>query len=570
MDDAHQAVLLELEARKRATQEFLTFIVYTKRDFVINWHHQVLAEKLQEFAEGRIKKMMVFLQPQVGKSEMSTRRLPSYILGRNPDKRIAICAYNQTFASKFNRDIQRIIDDQPYKNVFPFTVLNGKNVVSNAHGNYLRNSEEFELVGRRGSLKSVGVGGGLTGNPVDIGIIDDPIKGAEEANSHTYRDKIWDWYEMDFLTRLHNDSQQLITLTRWHEDDLAGRIMKKESDWEILIFPAIREDKLNKLDPREIGEVLWPQRHNLERMRQVEKSNPPVWSSLYQQRPHFSVEDKRFAWAFSEEKHVGRCQWNPRENTYLSFDFNHDPISCTVFQHNKDRRLIHVLRCIKLEESNIKALLKEIQRLYPYAVFVVTGDATGKNTNAMVEDKLNYYKIIEQTLNLNRAAMKQPLGNPRIEFNRVLLNVLLQNYNWVIDEKEAAGVIFDMKWVKVLPDGSIDKTDRKDPTKQADALDTVRYYCNTFFKDYLKAADSLVDTAERAAVPPIEIAKKQAIEAISAGRPVVCSAEHYMQGIRAAIVTQAHIWLEEKNLAFSSLAITEVNRLDKLFQLLKQ
>lgn len=557
--------MMELAARQMASKDFLLFILYTKKNFIINWHHQVLADKLQEFAEGKVKKLMIFLQPQVGKSEMSTRRLPAFILGQDPDKRIAVCAYNQTFASKFNRDIQRIIDDQPYRSIFPDTILNGKKVPSSDHGSYARNAEEFEVVGRRGFLKTVGVNGPLTGTSVDIGIIDDPIKGSEQAFSFTYRESLWDWYESVFLTRMHNNSQQLITLTRWHEDDLAGRIMKRETDWEVLRFPAIKEDYLNPLDSREIGEALWPERHSLERMREVEKNNPLVWSSLYQQRPHFSVEDSRFAWAFSEEKHVGRCQWDPRHVTYLSFDFNHDPISCTAFQHFPERRLIHVLRCIKLHESNIKSLLAEVRKFYPNAVFIVTGDATGKNTNAMVEDKLNYYRIILQQLNLSRAALKVPGVNPRVEANRVLLNALLQNYNWVIDEKNAAGVIFDLKWVKVLPDGSIDKTSRKDPTKQADALDTVRYFCNTLFSSYLKAHDSLTDSEERAKVPEAYIASERAITAIRMGKPVVCSAAHYIEVVKNHIVNQAQAWLQEKNVALAKQALAEINRLDKLY-----
>jgi hypothetical protein len=169
-----------------------------------------------------------------------------------------VCAYNQTFASKFNRDIQRIIDNPLYKNIFPATRLNDND-------GYVGNSEEFEIVGNTGSLKTVGVNGALTGNPIDIGIIDDPIKDANEAYSSTFRKRVWDWYTTVFQSRLHNSSQQLITLTRWHEDDLAGRILRSETDWEVLIFPAIKEDFLNPLDTREIGEALWPERHSLKK-----------------------------------------------------------------------------------------------------------------------------------------------------------------------------------------------------------------------------------------------------------------------------------------------------------------
>lgn len=380
-----QAAYYELTARKKAANHYLLFVKYTKRNFIINWHHKVLAEQLQLFAEGQIKKLMVFLPPQVGKSEMSTRRLPAFLLGKYPNKRIAVCAYNQTFASKFNRDIQRIMEDPSYKNVFPKTRLNDNN-------GYTKNSEEFEIVNHKGSLKTVGIGGALTGSTVDIGIIDDPIKDAMEAYSHTFRERVWEWYNSVFTTRLHNQSQQLITLTRWHEDDLAGRIMKQEKDWEIIILPAIKEDYTNDLDQREIGQAIWPERHSLERMLEIKKKNPLIFSSLYQQRPYFNEEEGRFAFAFSREKHVGKCFWNPTKPTYLSFDFNRNPICCSVIQWHDET--IFIPRCIKLKNSNIYSLCDLIKTLYPNALFIVTGDATGKSSIAMVEDNINYYIII--------------------------------------------------------------------------------------------------------------------------------------------------------------------------------
>jgi hypothetical protein len=106
---------------------------------------------------------MVFMPPQHGKSEMCSRRMPAKILGDNPNKRVAVCAYNHTFASKFNRDIQRIITSSEYKELYPETTLNERNVRSDASGSWLRNNDEFEIVGKKGSLISVGIGGGLTG-----------------------------------------------------------------------------------------------------------------------------------------------------------------------------------------------------------------------------------------------------------------------------------------------------------------------------------------------------------------------------------------------------------------------
>ena len=147
---------------------------------------------LQAFAEGRIKRLIVTMPPQHGKSQGSTRLLPAYLLGRNPDLRVAVASYSDTFAKKFNRDIQRIIDQPSYAAIFPDTALNGSNVVTVSQS-YLRNSSEFEIVNHRGSLKAVGSGGGLNCNPLDIMIMDDLYNDSDEGNSQPIHDEAWEW-----------------------------------------------------------------------------------------------------------------------------------------------------------------------------------------------------------------------------------------------------------------------------------------------------------------------------------------------------------------------------------------
>ena len=268
-----------------AKTDYLTFIKYTFPKFIINWHHRSISDILQQFADGNIKKLMLFCPPQVGKTQMSTRHLSAFLMGQNPDRKIAVCAYNASLARSFNRDIQRIIDDPLYANVFPETKLNTKNIATDAKGSALRNSEIFQPVGYQGYVKTVGLGGPLTSYTVDVGIIDDPIKDAQEAYSAVYRERAYDWYDKVFRTRLHNDSQQLMTLTRWHHDDLAGRILSQEDDWVVIKFPAIKEDDDNPYDKRTYGEALWPERHSLETMLKIKKQNPMTFASMYQQRP---------------------------------------------------------------------------------------------------------------------------------------------------------------------------------------------------------------------------------------------------------------------------------------------
>lgn len=268
-----------------ARRRLIDFTKYIFPQYISNWHHDIYSSKLDDFAAGRIKKLMVFMPPQHGKSELCSRRLPAKMLGDNPDLRIALVSYNHTFATKFNRDVQRIIESEQYKKLYPKTMLNIRNIKT-VVGTWLRNSDEFEIVGKRGGLVSVGTGGGLTGRAVDVLIIDDPYKDHKDAWSPTIRRNVQDWYDTVANTRLHNDSQQLITLTRWHPEDLAGTLLKREPDkWEVVIFPAIKVDNSNIYDPRKIGEALWEDRHSLERLLAVRKNNTHIFESLYQQNP---------------------------------------------------------------------------------------------------------------------------------------------------------------------------------------------------------------------------------------------------------------------------------------------
>lgn len=324
--------ILESELARR---NFRDFILYTKPEYHFNWHHEVIINKLYAFANGEIKKLMLFVPPQHGKSELSTRRLPAFMLGLNPNQKIAICSYSATMASSFNRDIQRIIDDRPYSEVFPKTTLNENSAINPSKNTYLRNSETFEIIGHEGFVKTVGVGGSLTGTPVDIGIIDDPFKDREEAMSNTIREKVYNWYTDVFSTRLHNDSQQLLIMTRWHQDDLAGRILQTDNDWEVIVFQAIKERE-NLNDPRQIGEALWPEKHSLERLLKIKNDTPITFNSLYQQEPKANKE----ILVFPEWEEIDQM---PDYGQYYGIDFGFPTGIIEVQWHNKNLYLNEIL-----------------------------------------------------------------------------------------------------------------------------------------------------------------------------------------------------------------------------------
>lgn len=199
----------------------------------------------------------------------------------------------------------------------------------------------------------------------------------------------------------------------------------------------------------------------------------------------FANASNKFCYCFDKKKHVGKCPpWRKDQNVYLSFDFNVNPITCSVIQWYDQH--IYVLEVIKLENSNIWRLCEVVSTKYPEAAFIVTGDASGKNKSTLERDNLNNFDVIKKQLGLSRGQMQYLASNPKLEDNQVLVNAVLEHYDLTIDESKSQPLIFDCEFVEMLPDGTIKKGDRNDPTQQADAIDTFRYFINRFLKGFLK------------------------------------------------------------------------------------
>lgn len=279
--------LKQAKLRMDAPTSFPCFLGYSNPKYQLEWFHRVIAEHCQMLLDGKIKNLMVFVPPQHGKSEIISRKFPAWALGRDPDLKITSCSYASDLSEKFSRSVQRIIESPKYQDIFPDTYLASSRKAKDDPTTYIKNLDFFELVGHSGFYKAVGVGGPLTGTPVDIAIIDDPVKDATEAYSPVYRERVWNWYNTVLTTRLHNNSKQLFIMTRWHEDDLAGRILKTEPDeWPVLSIPAICEKENDGgLSHRHVGDALWPDRHSLAKLEKQKNRSPREFSALYQQRP---------------------------------------------------------------------------------------------------------------------------------------------------------------------------------------------------------------------------------------------------------------------------------------------
>lgn len=279
----------------RARKGILGFTVYTKSDYQVSWHHLALSKKINAFVRGEIQYLMVFMPPRHGKSELVSRRLPAFLHGLYPDAEIMACSYLDSLAGDMAIDVQRIIDSKEYQDVFPETKIWPPGT---SYTKGTRNSSEHHIVGRRGKYRGQGVGGSFTGKGANFIIIDDPIKGREIADSVTFRERLWNFYNNDLFSRLETNlstsrkGQILITQTRWHEDDLSGRLldlMHKDANavqWEVIHYPAVRVDTNTPSDPREIGAPLWPNKYNMEQLCEIKATiGARAWSSLYQQDP---------------------------------------------------------------------------------------------------------------------------------------------------------------------------------------------------------------------------------------------------------------------------------------------
>jgi predicted phage terminase large subunit-like protein len=251
-----------------ARASLIKFTEYTFPQYRAAEHHRLIAEKLEAVERGEIDRLMVFMPPRHGKSELATKRFPAYALGRDPTRQVIQASYNSDLATDFGRQVRNIVNTNRYQNVFSTELASDSKAANrwNTSGG--------------GAYVAAGVGTAVTGRGANIFIIDDPLKDREEADSETRRETIWNWYTSTAYTRLMKGGSIILIQTRWHEDDLAGRLLEAEAKggdkWEKLILPARMSD----------GTALWPEEFPIESIERIEKAiGPRDFSALYQQEP---------------------------------------------------------------------------------------------------------------------------------------------------------------------------------------------------------------------------------------------------------------------------------------------
>lgn len=230
-------------------------------------HHRLIAQKLQDVESGKINRLMIFLPPRHGKSQLVSEFFPAWYLGRNPDKYIITSTYSQELAEDFGRKVRNQLQDDLYTVIFKDCKLSDDS----------QSAKRFSTT-KKGTYYAVGVGSSITGRGAHLLMIDDPIKNREEADSEIIRRRLKDWYTSTAYTRLMPNGAIVLIQTRWHDDDLAGWLLSehKHENWEIIDIPAINEQ----------GKALWPESYPLPELEKIKRTiGDRDWSALYQQKP---------------------------------------------------------------------------------------------------------------------------------------------------------------------------------------------------------------------------------------------------------------------------------------------
>jgi predicted phage terminase large subunit-like protein len=260
-------------------QSLIAYAIAQWNGYRASWHHRKIAEALQRVARGECKRLIITMPPRHGKSMLASEFFPAWYFGHHPMHQMIHASYSQELVNLFGRKVRNQLRDDLYQAVFPNVTLSGDSQAADkfsigdeAHG---------------GAYAAVGVGGSATGRGAHLLLIDDPIKDREEADSERMRQTLKDWYTGVAYTRLMPGGAIVVIQTRWHEDDLAGWLLREHAHegWETLSLPALTNDAGEPEDENPTR-ALWPESYPIDRLLKIRQTLPPRdWQALYMQRP---------------------------------------------------------------------------------------------------------------------------------------------------------------------------------------------------------------------------------------------------------------------------------------------
>lgn len=289
---------------KTAVNKYLLpFCVAIDSTYQINWHLEIIAERLEKALEdlmvhNKSTCLILEIPPRHGKSDIASQKFPAWAIGKYPDLPVIVTSYSASLAETFGQKTRDLMEQEEYQFHFdtrlrPDSKAKGKWLVQKPGKPNEEGEAELENT-KNGGYTATGVGGAITGRGFKIGIIDDPFKNREEADSETIREKIRDWYKSTFRTRQEGAAIKIVIMARWNLQDLVGYLLEKQKEdiaagekdldiWEVIRFPAIaEEDEMY----RKKGEALWPERFTIDQLNVTKNTLGPYdFEALYQQNP---------------------------------------------------------------------------------------------------------------------------------------------------------------------------------------------------------------------------------------------------------------------------------------------
>lgn len=477
------------------------------RDSVTPWiaaqHLTLLSSKIVDAAMGRCPRLIVNMPPRHGKSEEISKWTPVWFLENWPHKRIINCGYGDEFASEWGRAVRNMVAE--YANRLTFRL----SADSKAADRWSTTAG--------GGMKTAGIGGGITGRGADLMVIDDPIKTDAEANSFTYREKTWNWYRGTARTRLEPGGAIILCCTRWHDDDLAGRLIKASNDgtgehWEVLNLAAIAGRLIDGANPRDAasweagdapdplgrvpGTPLWQWRYDLRALVEIMRSTGPEnWAAQFQGRPANLIGAGNVYKSFSA-RNVEPLHFNPRRPLVWTLDFNVDPMASCIEQWdeepdeythltNKTRKTIRVLQELSLPNSTtLEACAEFVERTKGYVEEAgghinlrIYGDRSGDSRKTSgetdyisIREFFRRHREFSVTTHIQRA---NPSVKDRVNSVNAMLCSAANELHTLVDPscKELIQDFREVKWKRDNSGnttGQIDKSDMK-RTHQSDS-----------------------------------------------------------------------------------------------------
>ena len=383
-----------------------------------------LADALERIERGELKRLIVLMPPRHGKSELISLRFPCWYLARHPEDYIVQAGYAESIALTHSRQARDIFISNEMMRLFP-----------DVHHRPERKGQETIIPERQaahewgtkqgGSYYAVGIGGGLTGRGFNVGIIDDPVKDEEEAASQTIRDKIWDWYQRVFRTRTEPDAAIIVVMTRWHQEDLVGRLLRQAKEdptadqWEILHFPAIKDNQ-----------ALWPGRYPVDILEKVRSSiGSRAFESLYQGNPTVAEGQiiRREWWKYYNERPNFQRVIHSWDTAFKDKSQN-DYSVCTVWgEVQNGYYLLDVWRG-KVEFPELKRVAMSLDARDNPSAVVVEDKASGQSLIQELQRDTRI-PVIPFKVDTNKVARAYAI-TPLIEAGKVFLP---ENAHWLFD-----------------------------------------------------------------------------------------------------------------------------------------